>query len=177
MRFLRALTACLAVMLALPPAMSAAQDDASGNWTVRREPSEFTDDTNVSLGLAARDSGICGRAPDNRVMLWIRCRENTTSVLFQTGCHMTSSGRSDYGDVHISLDGHATRVVAMTKWRDDSALGLWRGNDAIPLLRTMLGARTMSVGLKPFDEEAFTAVFDLEGLDVAIAPLREACHW
>lgn len=153
---------------------SAAPD---GDWSVRQEPSEFTDDTNVYLSLQSRDASVCGINRDDKVVLWIRCREDTTSLLFQTSCHMTSSSRSDYGDVHVSFDDGAARVVPMTKWRDDHSLGLWRGGDAIPLLRDMLDAQTMTVRMKPFDEDLFTVTFDVAGLDAAIAPLRAACHW
>ncbi len=154
-----------------------ASAEAGGKWLVRQEPSEFTDDTNVYLSLESHDASVCGRNRDDKVVLWIRCRENTTSLLFQTGCHMTSSSLHDYGDVAYSLDGGPERTVSMTKWRDNYSLGLWYGADAIPLIRELLDVGTMRVRMKPFDEDIFTVAFDIAGLDEAIAPLREACRW
>ena len=148
-----------------------------GAWTVRQEPSEFTDDTNVYLSLESSDSSVCGRNRDDKVVLWIRCREDTTSVLFQTSCHMTSSSYHDYGDVHYSLDGGPPAMVAMTKWRDNFSLGLWRGDEAIPFIRHILEADVMTARMKPFDEDIFTVSFAIAGLPQAIAPLRAACHW
>ena len=156
-------------------------DDAAmpggGAWTVRQQPSEFTDDTNVYLSLESNDASVCGRNRDDRVVLWIRCRENTTSVMFQTSCHMTSSSYHDYGDIHYSLDGAPEAVVPMTKWRDNFSLGLWRGEDAIPFIERILDAEFMTVRMKPFDEDVFTVSFAIAGLPEAIDPLRAACHW
>ena len=90
---------------------------------------------------------------------------------------MTSSSYHDYGDVHYSLDGGPSQMIAMTKWRDNFSLGLWRGAEAIPLIWGLLDHDVMTVRMKPFDEDVFTVSFDIAGLDRAIVPLREACHW
>jgi len=155
----------------------AASLTAGGQWEGRQEASEFTNDTNVYLSIESTNASVCGRNRDDKVVLWVRCREDTTSVLFQTSCHMTSSSYHDYGDVHVSFDGGSERMVPMTKSRDNFALGLWLGNDSIPFVRQMFGSHEMTVRMKPFDEDAFTVSFAIAGLEEAILPLRQACHW
>lgn len=149
----------------------------AGQWNFKAEPSQFTADTNVYLSVESADISVCGRNRDDKVVFWIRCREDTTTVMFQTSCHMTSGEFHDYGDVHYQLDGGPADLIRMTKSRDSYALGLWRGEESIPFVRHLLGADVLSVRMKSLDSGSFTVTFPISGLDDAIVPLRQACHW
>ncbi|WP_157018348.1 type VI secretion system-associated protein TagO [Mesorhizobium xinjiangense] len=57
------------------------------------------------------------------------------------------------------------------------ALGLWNGSRSIPVIKQMLGKSRMIVRMTPYNENPFTATFDITGLENEIAPLRDACQW
>ena len=60
---------------------------------------------------------------------------------------------------------------------DFEATGLWNGASAIPFIRSLFGHETLLVRVTPYGASPATAVFDIEGLQAAAAPLMQACHW
>ncbi len=149
----------------------------NGDWVVSVETSAMTDETNVYLRLESEQPVYCSWSSGNPVTLLLRCRENTTSAIFSTGCHMTSSRYNNYGDVTYRLDDEAPRVKGFTESTNNRSLGLWRGGQAIPFIREMLDNEQLLVRMMPYGESAFEVSFNISGLDEAIQPLRDACGW
>ncbi len=148
-----------------------------GDWQVRTEVSQLTDQTNVFLYVKSDETVNCGWNRSDKVTLWVRCVENKTAIIFQTGCHMTSSKYNNYGDVTYRVDGQKARTVGFTESTNNRSLGLWRGGRSIPEIKRLFGGKTLIARMTPYSENSFTATFNITGLEEAIGPLRKACHW
>ncbi|WP_163265588.1 type VI secretion system-associated protein TagO [Chelativorans alearense] len=149
----------------------------AGKWSVRKETSKLTDQTNVFLTVASEETVNCGWNSGDKIRLYVRCMENSTSLIFQTGCHMTSSDYNDYGHITYRLDDEKARTVSGDESTNNRSLGLWSGGRSIPVIKQMFGKSQMIVRMTPYSESPFTATFNIAGLDEAITPLRQACSW
>lgn len=148
-----------------------------GKWVVQKETSKLTDQTNVFLGLQSEEMVNCGWNRNEKITLVVRCHENTTSLYFNTGCHMTSSEYDDYGTVRYRLDDDKARSFKGDASTNNRSLGLWSGGRSIPVIKSMFGKRQMVVRMTPYSENPFTATFNITGLKEAAEPLRKACGW
>lgn len=154
------------------------EEIAESAWTVRTEVSEFTDEANVFLWVVSEDPVVCRWGDGARVQLSVRCLENTTAIIFNTqDCHLASSAYSDYGHVDVRVDDQPARTWRMDESTDNSALGFWSGGRAIPEIKRLFGGQQLIARMTPYGENPFTLSFDITGLEEAIVPLREACHW
>ncbi|QKV20190.1 type VI secretion system-associated protein TagO [Oricola thermophila] len=147
------------------------------NWDVTKETSKLTDHVNVFLSVKSQGVVNCGWNNGDHIRLLVRCVENTTALIFHTGCHMTSSDYNDYGNITYRLDSDKAQTVRGYESTNNRSLGLWTGSRSIPVIKQMFGKSVMVVRMTPFGENPFTATFNITGLEEAIAPLREACHW
>lgn len=145
-------------------------------WSVRSETSEMTDDTNVYMAVRSEDPPQCRFGNQDAVMLMIRCLENRTSIFFHTGCHMTDSSYSNYGDVDIRLDDDPAETVSMNSTTTNDALIVSSGR-AIKLAKKMFGKKRLLARMMPYGESPMTTRFDISGTEEAIEPLRETCGW
>lgn len=147
-----------------------------GAWLVRLDKSEFKDTTDVYMSVESDEELPCGMFDRSKATLLIRCKENTTSLFISTSCHLTS-GHGGYGRVEYRIDDRKSVTRSFTDSTNNRALGLWNGGSSIPMIKQMLDGETLLTRFTPFNESAVTARFQIKGLNTAIAPLREACHW
>ena len=92
-----------------------------------------------------------------------------------THCHLTD--HRDYGEVDWRIDKQPMRVLHMDESTDHKALGLWVGSQSIPQIKKMFGAEKLTVRFTPYSGSPETVTFPIAGLEEAIKPLRETCHW
>lgn len=149
---------------------------STGQWHVSKEVSKIDDSVNVFMHVSAKETVKDRFGAADYPTLWIVCRENSTDIYINfAGNFMADSG--GYGRVISRVD----KEKAVTKsWRestDNSALGLWGGGSAIPFAKSLFGHDTLLIQATPFNDNALTIEFPITGLDEAIKPLREACHW
>lgn len=149
----------------------------ASKWTVQKKTSALTDESSVYLSVPSNEVVDCGWNRGQEITLALRCMENKTALFFDTGCHMTSSDYTDYGDVTLRIDDTPAKTVGMEASTNNRALGLWSGGRSIPVIKQMIGAERLIVRMTPFSESPFTATFDIRGLEQEIGPLREACSW
>jgi type VI secretion system protein VasI len=157
--------------------MSLPPDAPTGHWRVQAAPSAVPGRTDHIISLASQSMVKCRWTDPRPAELRIRCLANVTSVLLETGCYMASGATRSDGDVTVQIDSSETRVARMTAGPDGKSLGIWSGDRAIPFVRTLLGKSALSVRMTPHSDEPVSAVFDLRGIDTAIAPARTACGW
>lgn len=150
---------------------------ASPAWAIRKETSKLTDRTNVYMAVESEETIDCGWNRGKKIRLIVRCRENTTALIFHTGCHMTSSRYNDYGDIILRIDREKAQTVRGNESTNNRSLGLWNGGSSIPIIKQMFGKEQMIVRMTPYGENPFTATFQIAGLEKAISPLRQACSW
>lgn len=148
-----------------------------GKWQLKSAPSAVPKHTDHTASLVSQGKIQCRWSSPRPVQLRIRCLGNTTSVSFETGCYMTSSQYRSYGDVSYRLNYGETRVARMTAGSNDRSLGFWSGEAAIPFIRELLDQSDLTVMMTPYSDEPVSAVFDLRGINEAIAPVRQECGW
>lgn len=146
-------------------------------WNVRHETSAMTDKTNVYMHVDSDETIDCGWNRGEKIRVVARCHDNTTSLFFQTGCHMASSEYNSYGHIQYRLDDAPAKTMRATSSTNNRALGLWSGGQAIPAIKELLGKDRMTVRMTPYGENPFTASFDISGMGDAIESLRNSCSW
>ncbi len=144
-------------------------------WTVRSTQSEMTDDTTVVLTVRTESALPCGYSPSPATLV-LRCSENKTVIYINTTCHL-ASGTGGYGQVTYRFDDNSAETREFSDSTDNRALGLWSGGKSIPLINKMFGNSSALFRFTPYGDSPVTARFDISGLEEAITPLREACHW
>lgn len=152
------------------------QRNEFGQWNKRVETSDMTDEKNVFLSLSSSNN-IRGRyGKSGPAQLYFRCMENTTAVLVILNENFLSDIQG-YGVVQYRLDKEPMNKIRMSASTDNEALGLWRGNQAIPFIKSVLDNKQLIIRATPYNESAVTATFDIRGIEAAIVELRETCNW
>src|SRR5690554_2440337 len=145
-------------------------------WMVNQEVSPIDDSVSVYMRVFSKEPIPARFRGEGKAELWLRCQENTTSLLLNmAGHHMTSI--QQYGRVVWRLDDDAARTISMTESTNNRSLGLWRGGVSIPEIKRMFDHDVLTVRATPFSESPITTQFPITGLKEAIKPLREACNW
>jgi type VI secretion system protein VasI len=146
-------------------------------WSVKQETSKLTDQTTVIMSINSDEGVNCGWNKGSHISLVTRCMEGKTVLYFDTGCHMTSSEYSSYGNITYRLDSENALTVKGDASTDHKALGLWNAGKSIPVIKRMLGKSRMLVRMMAYGESPFTATFNISKLEDSIKPLRQACKW
>ncbi|WP_176372167.1 type VI secretion system-associated protein TagO [Halomonas citrativorans] len=155
------------------PSSVVAQESA---WMVNNSTSPIDDSVAVYMRVFSKEpiTNRLGRQADAE--LWLRCVENTTSMIFKfAGHHMADLNQ--YGQVTLRIDDQQARTLRMNESTDHSSLGLWSGGQSIPVIRSMFGKDTLTVRATPYSQSPITTQFPISGLEDAIEPLKEACNW
>lgn len=159
------------------PRATPASTGPAGNWHTSSRKSEFTDLTSHVISASSQEPATCRWNRGERVNLKVQCLNNATSLVLETSCYMTSSRFRNYGEVLYRIDNEEPKVVRMEASLDYRSLGLWGGENSIPLIREMIGKSKLTARLTPYAEKPFIASFDITGLDEALKDVRSACSW
>ena len=151
-----------------PPQGEATSTVGGGKWMVTDEVNPIDDSRTVTLALPA-DSGKSKWG--NPIILIARCKSNTTELFIGWGDYL---GREANVLTRIGKHDAVTREWSLST---NSQATFYPGNRDISFLKQMMEADTLVAQVTPYNESPTTAVFDTEGLDVAIKPLRETCGW
>jgi type VI secretion system protein VasI len=144
------------------------------HWRSETWRSEMTDFQNQSIQTTGT-SVVARYQRTYRPALTIRCMENTTSVHIDHGGFVTTQNIR----VELRIDDGPVTSHRMNMSTNYEAFGLWRGNQAIPFLQSLInnGPRRLTVRYTPHGESAVTTSFDISGIGERIRPVREACGW
>lgn len=162
---------------AFPPRAAQPASGSRSQWQSTAAASLLPGHSNRVVARESTDDIRCRWINPRPVKLVIQCKDNVTSVAFETGCYMTSSQYRSYGHVTYQLDDQPPRVADMVAGTDSRSLGFWSGDAAIPFLRELVGKARLAVKMTPYAEDPVSASFDLGGMAEAIAPVREECGW
>lgn len=159
-----------------PTTSVALPSQSIGKWRVSTEISPIDDSTKVFLTLTS-DNGITNRfGQKSQMQFTIACRENTTSMWFYFGGNFMSDTAGS-GRVTYRIDSAAARTKSFVESSNNEALGLWNGGSSIPFVKSLFGRSRLYVQAQPYNESTVSDFFSVAGLEEAIKPLREACHW
>lgn len=149
-------------------------------WIRHIRAAPVTGQTTVVVSTRAAERVACEAFGDasegERAKLVIRCKDNNTALLLENGC---MDDKADPQAVIWRVDDGPEQRLAMTAGAGDTALGLWRGHESIPIVKQLFGARRVRVELAPQGggEGGPALLFPVYNLDAAIGPLRRACGW
>jgi type VI secretion system protein VasI len=146
-------------------------------WATRLERSPMDDSESVFMALASDRVTRCGWNRSTRIMFTIRCVEGETAVILHTSCLFPADMEPRTGEVAFRLDKEPALSVAMAESNDNSALGLWTAESAVPFIERMFDREKLTLRLFPYREDPLTLTFNIGGLRDAIKPLRQACRW
>ena len=139
-----------------------------GAWQIRDQVNPLDDTRTVDLALVAT-SGV---APDDRpVILNLRCQSGETEVYINWRSYLGSGAQI------------ATRIgtgeVDRQRWSTSSnqQATFYPRNDAVAFIKALMTADRLVAQVAPSGGNPITAVFDTQGLDNAVKPLRQACRW
>ena len=147
------------------PAQSAGR--RIGNWIVIEERTNLAGDSKpVLLVLAAHEGrSLSGKAP----LLILRCQRGNLDVYINWIDYLGPVP----ADVSTQLGaGSAERKT--WKHSTDNRATFYPGNKT-KLVKSLLTVDRFSAQVTPFRQSPITAVFELQGLADALAPLRSAC--
>jgi type VI secretion system VasI family protein len=116
---------------------------------------------------AAQGVGVRG-AP---VSLALRCMDTETTAFIDWQSYVGG----DSVPVTVSVGGGGD---SRSNWRisPDGTLTYYPGK-AVDFVRSLLNAGQLAARVNPYGGHEISATFDLSGLDTAVQPLRQACHW
>lgn len=149
---------------------------SSGKWTVRSDKSDFKDTIDVVMTVESEGLLNCGHGSRESATLLLRCKENTTSIYIATQCFL-ASGVGGYGTIEYRVDDKKSKKRDFNASTNNKSLGLWSGGQSIPMIKEMFGGNDILMRFTPYGESPESVKFKITGIDEAIKPLRDACHW
>lgn len=145
-------------------------------WRISSDTSAIDDSKTVHIQVAS-DNNVRGRfGGPGPAVLHLRCLENTTSATFSFNDQFMADIQG-YGDITYRVDDRAAVKRGFQESTDNKWLGLWRGAQAIPFIKSLYGGEKLVARATPFNESQIEVTFSIFGLETAVKPLREACGW
>ena len=140
-------------------------------WRYSEERSALDNRKDVWLSVISDNTEGNSIGSPIRATLWLRCMENTTSVLIGFDRYT-----SDNQNVRYKFDNESVQKQWMQTMRGGDGIGIWSGSRAIPFIKKMYGKERMVVAYDTYTGPVeFT--FNIAGVQERIAPLAEACEW
>lgn len=106
------------------------------------------------------------------VML-LQCRQAEVAVVFDFG-QFVGGGATR---IEYRIGSGAVLSGDVTVAPDHRRFGVWERDRAIGFIRALYGQAQLRLRVTPPTGDALIAAFDLDGLEEAIAPLRDSCGW
>ncbi|MFN4228328.1 type VI secretion system-associated protein TagO [Parvibaculum sp.] len=145
-----------------------------GDWLRKTGVSPMDDSPTVHLHVLSEEP-FEGWRKDRVGALFLRCVENKTSAYVFTGMPAEPErGRYNKASVQLRYDKEKPRRLVMTQGTDRKTLFF---PDPVAEIKRMMKHDEMLFRFTPFSAGKTSARFKLTGLEKAVQPLREACHW
>ncbi len=148
-----------------------------GRWVVHIDSSVMTDQKSVFARIESLEpvpSQYNGSDSPARVTL--RCLENTTSVIITMNDNFLADIQG-YGKVEYRIDRGKLNSVRMKESTDNKALGLWKGRQAIPFIKRLIGSQELILRITPYSQSPVIVTFPIEQVENAVQELRQECGW
>jgi type VI secretion system protein VasI len=139
---------------------------ARGKWGVNEQTSQLDDSKTITLYLAAAN---VTPPPKEPVFLFLRCRDGKTTA------YITWNRELANGELMMRL-GKDDPERQYWNLSSDSEASFFPA-ETVEFIKVLMSNRLLTAQMNPRDGLPMTAVFELDGLDTAVLPLREACGW
>ncbi len=166
-----------AAFLALILMSNVAYASDTQEWVLEKSASLKSGGVNLTLIKTSQNGVACAWGRGEKIQIQFRCIDGKTSVIFLTGCNMIAAEYPGYDQVSSQVDGGDPVNFQATEALHNKALGFFDEGQTIKYAKGLYGKSILSVGMRPFQEDAFTATFDIRNLQHAIKPLSDACDW
>lgn len=143
---------------------------SKGKWVIDESTSPIDDSKKVTLLLDA-ESSIRNMFTTSTPTLILRCSENKTEAYINWGVFIGSLNT----EVLTRFDKEKAKIQNWSASTDNKATFV-PGNN-VTFIKNLINHQTLFTQVVPFNENPVTTSFDLTGLNEAIKPLRDACHW
>ena len=154
------------------PAAPEGEPLPAGKWKIEQRASGISGGTDVFMVVKAVER-IPGENGEVRPVLVVRCQDNNTAVIFNFARFIEQSR----AEAALRIDDGAVMAASLKMSASGKAFGYWQGEEAIPFVKRLLGGKRLLVEVAPFGARPVLAEFPVAGLDMAVAPLRQACGW
>lgn len=146
-------------------------ENINGKWNVSVKPDPVDDIKTVTLQL---------KAEDERFWMVIRCKNNNTELYINWGRYLKV-----YTDL---LERHKSTPVLIRIGKEEAKESHWSlstderatfhpDDSIIPFIKKLIVNDTLLAQVPGIANSTHRAIFDIKGLDNAIKPLKETCHW
>lgn len=140
--------------------------DGTGKWKLTTDTNPVDDTKTVVLTIDENSNR--GRW-DKPVYMVLKCQSNVTGMYIKWNDYLGKRAKV--------LTRIGTNEPETTEWSLAPGRRITVRQEPISFIKRMLEADRLVAQVTPYSEDIVTAVFDTKGLNKAIAPLREACHW
>ncbi len=147
----------------------------TGRWSIRTSTNAIDDSKIVLVSTNRSVVGSDNYGNSITASVLLRCMENTTSLILNTSEFMSDT--QGFGRVDFRVDDKKAQRLNMIGSTDNRALGLWNGRRSIPVIKSMFDGEKLTLRFTPYNENPITATFNIQGVENAVAELRETCNW
>lgn len=142
-------------------------DEGTGNWEIDTWEDPM-DDSKIVLIVLGDESG------EENAGLGIRCQNNETHVItfWVDGIISDNNNRVK---VRYRIDKEEPNDMRWEKVNSQAA-SLWSGSRSINFIKELFGHKRLILRASSY-EGTNQAIFNIEGIENAIKPVREECNW
>ncbi|SDG37536.1 type VI secretion system-associated protein TagO [Pelagibacterium luteolum] len=115
-----------------------------------------------------------GRAP---ARLTILCVDGETAIQFGFAGSPMGTPTSNSGPLTLQYDRQPPRSQSADLSPDRVAIGFFETDEARPIIDQLLQTQRLFVRATPPSQRSVTVSFQMEGIEAALEPVREACGW
>jgi len=152
-----------------PRAVPVVTAAGKGKWSVSATLSPIDDSKNVTLSLEANES-VGARYRRVTPTLILRCKERKTDAYISWDAYLGLEQTT----VLTRLDD---RPASKSEWSLSTDNKATFAPQAKTFIKGLLGHSRLVSQVTPYSESPVLVTFDLAGLDAALKPLSDACHW
>lgn len=148
----------------------------NSNWILETASTDNPDRPTVHLATLSINKKLSDKGPTQPAKMLIRCRNNTTAILFKFPGYEMSDFR-EFSEIVYHTGGETDDILELSLNGDKSVLGVWRGFRAIPFVRKLFDKQKLQVLATAKNGTGLEANFNISGIEKKISKLRETCEW
>lgn len=115
-----------------------------------------------------------GRGPARITVL---CLEGETVLQFSFAGSPMGTPTSNSGTITLQYDRQPPRSQSLDLSPDRLSVGFFETSSSRPVIEQLLQTQRLFVRATPQAQRSVTVSFEMDGLDTALEPVREACGW
>lgn len=150
------------------------QPTGYGEWVLREaNASDGSKDVALAIFTTGRAGGASGGTL--RVTLWLRCSDNKTLLYVDWNATVDTGGRSVVR-MQTQIDSEPAQETHWARYSNHNITGMYTDRASVDLIKRLFGRSMLEAKLNE-KSAAYSASFNVTGLEQAITPLRTACEW